>query len=257
MAHLFIETTIHIQRFTASPARRAQIDHEIQQQQTITSAYVWMEFQRTLGQDYQYLIDLLRQQQPATIADVLLLLGEGKNLFSPRKLKRLLQLFAKFLEQTNALDFNPLEAAYLLDRQRDWLLHQQFFNGIDQMIDTIACDLVQPDYTIPLGGRMSCRRETARCSLHKFLGANRALLQTFQADPTALGAFDANTQRAFAETMLDPAVAKGERNCWSLSDLIITLTCPPDAALWTTNLRHFEPLCQCLGRQLFLPEAPS
>jgi hypothetical protein len=95
---------------------------------------------------------------------------------------------------------------------------------------------------------MSCRRETARCSLHELLGKNYTLLQKLQADSTALNALDTGTQRAFADSMTDLTLAKGERNCRSLGDLIITLKCPPDAALWTTNVRHFEPLCKAFGR---------
>jgi hypothetical protein len=122
------------------------------------------------------------------------------------------------------------------------------------MINTTNCDLIQPDYTIPSGGRMSCHRETTRCSLPNLLTANAAAIQMLFADPTTQNALDANTRRALAEITHDPTMGKGERNCWSLGDLIIVLECPPDALLWTTNLRHFAPLCQAFGRQLFQPD---
>ena len=65
------------------------------------------------------------------------------------------------------------------------------------------------------------------------------------------GTLEPKTLRALEDILLDTNTAKGERNCWSMGDLIIALECPPDAALWTTNRKHFEPLCQVLGRTLF------
>lgn len=72
---------------------------------------------------------------------------------------------------------------------------------------------------------------------------------------TAISTLDTSTQRALAEIASDKTMAKGERNCWSLDDLIIVLECPPDAALWTTNVRHFAPLCQAFRHPLFQPDA--
>ncbi|MFQ5854306.1 MAG: hypothetical protein ACE5LU_01485 [Anaerolineae bacterium] len=119
------------------------------------------------------------------------------------------------------------------------------------MLDTTACDLVRPGYTVTPGGRMSCRRETARCALPGLLNDHADAMQQLQADTSALTALNAGTRRALQEITSDPDLAKGERSCWSLGDLIIVLECPPNAALWTTNLRHFEPLCRVLGRQIF------
>jgi hypothetical protein len=81
------------------------------------------------------------------------------------------------------------------------------------------------------------------------------LLQQLQTSPSVLAGLDGKTRRALAEANVDIELAKGEQNCWTLGDLIIVLECPPDAALWTTNLRHFAPLCQALGRHLFQPES--
>lgn len=54
-----------------------------------------------------------------------------------------------------------------------------------------------------------------------------------------------------AQILADPDIARG-RNCtWYLGDLVIALETPADAAFYTTNLRHFAPLCKLLGKQLY------
>ncbi|MCE7986814.1 MAG: hypothetical protein DYG89_37045 [Caldilinea sp. CFX5] len=254
MQRIFVETTIQIHRLLQNPATYNTIQATLQTQPTVTSTYVWMEVQRTLGQDYQFLIDLLLTKQPTTIAQLVRYLGVGQPLYSSRRLQRILHIMAYWLEQLNTTAIGPIETAYQLRRQCRRLLHQTFFEQIDQVVDSAACDLIQPDYTIPVGGRMSCRRETARCSLPELLDKNQTALQKLQADAGALTGLDPSTRSALADVATDTNLAKGERNCWALGDVIITLECPTDALLWTTNLRHFEPLCNALGKRLFYPD---
>lgn len=166
----------------------------------------------------------------------------------------MLHIMAYWLEQLNTATIEPIETAYQLRRQCRRLLHQTFFEQIDEVVNPTACDLIQLDYVIPPGGRMSCRRETARCSLPELLAQNREAIRRLQEEPTALHALETNTKQALTDITADFTQAKGERNCWALGDLIITLECPADALLWTTNTRHFEPLCKALGKRLFYPD---
>jgi hypothetical protein len=256
MQRIFIETTIQIQRLLHDPVTASTIQSTLQRHQPITSTYVWMEVQRTLGQDYQYLIDLLLHKQPTSLSEWLNQLGAGANLYSVRRLKRMLQILSCLVDdfKSNALD--PIDTAYRLERKRTRMLHYDFFDTMTDVVNSTMCDLIQPDYAIPTGGRMSCRRETARCALPALLKNNAPLLHQLPTNPAVLAALESKTRRALAEVNIDAELAKGEQNCWSMGDLIIVLECPPDAALWTTNVRHFAPLCQAFGRQLFQPDAP-
>lgn len=253
MTRIFLETTIQIQRLLYSVEERQTIDQTLLQHETLTSTYVWMEVQRTIGQDYQYLIDLLLTQKPITITQLLRLIGLGENLFSLRSLKRIIHIVTRLLDEFKTTTINPLAVAYRLKEERQWLLHHEFFTGIQQVLDTTQCDLVRPQYKIAAGERMSCRRATARCALPELLQQYRTTLQQLSNEHEALSALEAKTQRALTAVQPNFSLAKGEQNCWSLGDLIIVLECPPDALLWTTNLRHFEPLCRMFGRQLFQP----
>ena len=56
-----------------------------------------------------------------------------------------------------------------------------------------------------------------------------------------------------SQILVDPDIARG-RNCtWYLGDLVIALEMPTDAAIYTTNQRHFAPLCALLGKELYHP----
>lgn len=251
---VFLETTVQIRRLLYAPSIRQTIQGTLQAYETLTSTYVWMEVQRTVGQDFRYLIDLILDRQPPTIPRLISYLGESRGIFSSRSLGRMIQIVAQLLDELHDPAIEPIEVVYLLRRQCTWMLHHEFFVGVDHVLDTTMCDLVRPDYTVVTGGRMSCRRETARCALPDLLNDHADALQQLQADTSALTALNARTRRALREITSDPNQAKGERNCWSLGDLIIVLECPPDAALWSTNLSHFEPLCRVLGRLLFRPD---
>ncbi|MBU7047467.1 MAG: hypothetical protein HXS54_13620 [Theionarchaea archaeon] len=53
------------------------------------------------------------------------------------------------------------------------------------------------------------------------------------------------------KTIKDLESSKGERMCWTLSDLIICLESPVDARIYTSNISHFEPLCRIVNKKLF------
>lgn len=257
MARIFLETTIQVRRLLYDGEERRQIDQLLSEHQALTSTYVWMEVQRTIGQDYQYLIDLVLAKQPTTFAQLLQLVGEGESLFSLRRLKRLLHILTRLLNELKTTTLNPIAVAYLLKEQQQWLLHHEFFAGIRQVLDPTLCDLVRPTFKVAAGGRMSCRRVTAQCALPALLKQHETSIHQLQVETGLRSALEAKTQRALTAIQTDFTLAKGEQTCWPLGDLIIVLECPPDAALWTTNVRHFAPLCQVFGRRLFQPPAAN
>lgn len=253
MQRVFLETTIQIQRLLYGGEERRKIDQVLAPYEVLTSTYVWMEVQRTIGQDYQYLIDLLLTKRPTTFAQLLRLIGGSESLYSLRSTRRILHIVTQLLEELKTTTLNPLATAYRLQEERRWLLHHEFFANVQQVLDVTHCDLVQPTYRVATGGRMSCRRTTAQCNLPALLRQSTDSIQQLHNAVETLSALDAKTKRALAAIQSDFNLAKGEQNCWALADLIIVLECPTVAALWTTNVRHFAPLCQALGRTWFQP----
>lgn len=255
MPRIFLETTIQIRRLIYDRSIRQKINAKLQDYEVITSTYVWMEVQRTVRQDYQYLIDLLILRKPTTMSLFMHYVGESQNIYSTRRLGRMMQILAQMIDEFQILTIDPFEAADYLKNQCIWAIQHGFFELVDITLDTTMCDLVKPDYHIPQGGRMSCRRETAQCALPNLLNGHLSLIQQIGLDSNQISMLDAATQKILPNISNDTNLAKGERNCWSLGDLIIALECPPDALLWTTNINHFEPLCRLLGRQLYDPSS--
>ena len=115
---MFLETAIQIQRLLYDVEERRKIEQTLEQCEVLTSTYVWMEVQRTIGQDYQYLIDLLLAKQPTTFAQLLRLIGEGEKLFSLRSLKRILPIVTRLLDDLKTTSMNPIAVAYWLKEER-------------------------------------------------------------------------------------------------------------------------------------------
>lgn len=251
MPRIFLETTIQIQRLIYDQSVRQSINDTLNGYEVLTSTYVWMEVQRTVSQDYQYLIDLLIIRKPTTLAQLMHYVGEGQNIYSARRIGRMMQIMAQIVDYFQELSIEPFEVADYLRNQRLWAIRHGFFDGVHKTIDTTVCDLVKPDYVVSKGGRMSCRRETAECALPSLLNKHNTSIQQIVMDPSQLSTLDVSAQQVLSKIANDTSLAKGERNCWPLGDLIITLECPTDALLWTTNISHFKPLCDLFGRQLY------
>lgn len=87
-----------------------------------------MEVQRTLGQDCQYLVDLLLTKRPTTVAQLMHYLGVDKQVYSARRLQRMLQIMAYCLAQLHTSQIEPTEVAYFLRLQCKRMLHKDFSN---------------------------------------------------------------------------------------------------------------------------------
>ncbi len=139
----------------------------------------------------------------------------------------------------------------------EYALINRLMLGIAELLDTTACGLAR-ERPLLHGDiyrlRTQCTRQVKECILTERLLEHRSAIQLLavglrnHAEP-ALARLGDLCERILAE----PDVARG-RNCtWWLGDLVIALEMPAHAPLYTTNRRHFEPLCQLLGKQLYDP----
>jgi hypothetical protein len=137
-------------------------------------------------------------------------------------------------------------------------LVNRFMLGVDELLDTTACGLAR-ERPAPLGEayrlRTQCTRPVKECDLAERLAEHQSEMRVL-----ADGLKDhpepalARMSTLCARILEDPDVARG-RNCtWYLGDLVIAQELPADAALYTTNHRHFEPLCALLGKQMYEPQ---
>jgi hypothetical protein len=247
--HIFLDTTIQIERVTATRARQAEIAQALAGARVISSTYVLGEYLRTLAQDALVLHNLaLRSEQLYDVETQI------AHLLNKRSASRCLLLWASLHR------LGVYEKPKLLRTLRVYIeygLVNRFMLGADELLDTTACGLAR-ERPAPLGEvyrlRTQCTRPVKECDLAERLAEHQSEMRVL-----ADGLKDhpepalARMSTLCALILEDPDVARG-RNCtWYLGDLIIALELPVDAALYTTNRRHFEPLCALLGKQMYKP----
>ena len=64
---------------------------------------------------------------------------------------------------------------------------------------------------------------------------------------------DARAYNALEQILLNPNNALGERKSWALGDIIIALSVPDNALVYTAD-EHFRKLCSAIGKERFEPD---
>ncbi len=246
---IFLDTTIQIERLTGVRARRAQLTAQLAGKEVSTSAYVLGEFLRALVKDCITLYTLVSQNVYLDDVEV-----QIANRFNKREASRCLLLWASL---HRARVYGREKVLCTLRSYIEYGLVQAFMAGVDQVSDATGCGLAQErpqrvEGTYRL--RVQCRRDVKECRLEEWLALHSSVLDSI---PPYLRASGESALIKIGELLDEfphtPEIAWG-RNCtWYLGDLVIALECPANAALYTTNRRHFELLCARLGKQLYEP----
>lgn len=249
LTRVFLDTTIQIERVVGMRVRQAKIAQDLAGVQTITSSYVLGEYLRTLVQDAIVLYNLI--QTTEQLYDVETKMAQ---MLNKRSASRCLLLWAS-LHRAGVYERNRIVRT--LQNFIEYNLVDSFMLGIDQLLDTTACGLARE--RPQLRGdiyqlRAQCTRQVKECGLTAWLQEHRSAVHLLadglhNHNEPALARMGELCRGILAE----PDLARG-RNCtWYLGDLVIALELPTDALLYTTNRRHFEPLCRLLGKQLYEP----
>ncbi len=253
---IFLETSIQIRRILGERIEQDRIEGELRKlaPNVFTSAYVWMEFQRTLLADYAHIQRLMLNYN--SWGKVMTHLLTGRRGFQPRSGVRCTQILGRLYEESEGeWEF----AWHLVNNALKIDLQAQFWTHVTKLPDPVVCDLVvtgvslnsDETYTVP----DSCRKQTASCQLPNFLEAHQSELRTLadylSSHPRAIKN-QARVSRLLTVVLHEPRAALGQSACWALGDIIIALQVPPDAAIWTVD-SDFKALTTALGRQLYSP----
>lgn len=253
---VLLDTSLQIERLMgAAPKRRAIEEHlRTADCHFVTSAYVYMEFQRSLLADYVRVYNTLRQH--SVWEEAAYALRSGPLAYRPRALGRCLQILVQTLSFSQTKHEHALS---LLKATIKYDLPARFWFHVEPRPDLIRCDLVAAGVTLQANQRFTiadrCRKEEAACHLPDFLADHRPELQTIAAYLAAYP--QAVKEQARLERLLrimidDPRAALGQASCWPLGDVIIALQALPSARIWTIDA-DFRPLAQALGLALYEP----
>lgn len=257
---VFIETSIMIQRVAYGRIRRSEIETNLTSKSTCTSDYVLMEFRRSFLQAQNYLRSLFLKmveqgQTEISLNELLVLISQARYIFhSTRAVQSvLLALGSIFRDDIDSLSLNPAEMARELTLQIE-RFETAARQSIDFIFNHVHCDLTQE--TVQIGdyihSRLSCNARRAQCQLVPFLSAHRDQLLTIQQamESAPREKVDQRTLSALSKVNADVTKALGERTCWALGDVIIALSAPEDAFIYTAD-SHFEVISKAIGKRLF------
>lgn len=251
---VFLDTSIQIQRTLSDPAQFNPIEEAISKSitQSVSSPYVWMEYQRTVVADFAYVHQLMLHYDDwgSLFRHVL----DGNRSFRPRSAVRCTQIIGDMYTRSG----QSLETArYIVADQIVYSLQQRFWRNVHAVSDMIICDLVTKGVTRQQDQRYavasSCRKDQAACHLPAFLADHQSQLQTLldylTGRPHSVKE-QPRLERLLSAVIRDPRAVLGQASCWPLGDVIIALQVPTGATLWTLD-KEFAPLAQALDIPLY------
>jgi hypothetical protein len=251
---VFLDTSIQIARILPSPMPATTIEARLANPSIapLTSAYIWMEYQRTVVADYAHVYNVMGRY--TDWSDLFTHILDGSHGFRPRSAVRCVQIIGQIY---SASQHDYEVARYQIGSQIAHGLRRRFWHHVTPVSDAIVCDLVtkgvvrQQDQNYAVAA--SCRKEHAACHLPAFLTYHQPRLQTLLdyliAHPHNVKE-QPRLERLLQAVIREPRLALGQASCWPLGDVIIALQVPAGAALWTLD-KDFAPLAQALDIPLY------
>jgi hypothetical protein len=246
---VFLDTTIQIRRNYGSLEEIARIREQLRGRRVITSTYVLAEFNRTVVQDAVILHNIVASEP--TVSEALIRLSALRR-HDYTTASRCYLLLA-MLEQRSGLSRDRLLATLAGALEAEFM--KDFSAGIEMMTNQTDCALAKNrpvrkgnTYHLDLG----CVREIERCDLIRFIESRRDELRAIRAalkehgdDPILVRMAD-----VLAVVAEDSSKALGRKNCWVLGDVFIALESPPEAYIYTSNVRHLEAIAAAIGKKV-------
>lgn len=259
--NLFLDTTIQIDRFTSPREKKEKLDEILTQAISLcTSTYVKMEYRRSLIQDLVFLYnDAL--SDVTHLGEVILRINRLPPL-QQRRISRMLASLVNFFfdKETDVLESLGKEHIEILRfwlRQRITYALKDFGDSIESIINKTDCYNAK---TTPLlkgekfdNRTIHCKPSNRKCKIVEFFLENIDEFKKIYQKLSTLPKLDEEQERMkmiLEKALKHPMNMADYRNCWRCADSIIALECPENVLLFTTNRKHFEPICEEIGREL-------
>ena len=236
--NLFLDTTIQVDRFTAPPEKK---------EKTFT------------GMSTNSLNDALSDVNH--LGEVILRI----NRLPSRQQRRTNRMFASlvyffFDEEKDilaSLGKKHIDMLRLWLKQRITYALEDFGDGIESIINKTDCYNAK---TAPLlkgekfdNRTVHCKPKDIQCKIVEFFQENIGEFKKIYQKLSSLQDLDEEQEKMkkiLEKALKYPINIADFRNCWKCADSIIALECPEDILLFTTNRKHFEPICEEIGREL-------
>jgi hypothetical protein len=250
---LFLDTTIQIEKVLGRRERKREIQNNLKERYVITSRYVLMEYIRTVVKDFYYIYNVVKEEVSVEAA-IDRIADEARGLLS---LKRCLKIINRMYHSQGDDRPDRRELIKHFERYTRVSLPRIFLENVDEILNLIDCDIARIEFSqwdASKAPAFHCNRAKAGCGLVDFFRANKdkfnlvlLYLKEYPSKDQQLQECERTLDKIFeSEEMI-----LGERNCWSLGDVIIAITMPPECLMYTTNKKHFQVLTEALGKKMF------
>lgn len=260
---LFLETTIQIGRFLSTHDNMNKINEVLSKYMEISSSsYVKMEFKGRLIQDLVYLYnDVLVDAED--FGDAFQRLSKLHSVHNKRKINVIIASFAKFFIEENQEEISGelgkelLEIAISYFRQIIESLWEDFDNKVNKLLDGTGCFHAKNRPVFKNGTfdntMKRCKSSKRKCKIVDFFIQNKNAFQKIYKEFLQINELDEEQKKA--KEILEKALNHPEnisewKNCRGCGDAIISVEVPQNALLFTTNVKHFRPICSVLKKEL-------
>ncbi|UCH93494.1 MAG: hypothetical protein JSV88_24925 [Candidatus Aminicenantes bacterium] len=263
---LFLETTIQIDRFSADTNKKEKINKQIaQSSQALSSTYVKMEFKRRFIQDVVYLYNEALSGA-TTFPDVFFRIDKLRSDYHKRKIKGIIASFHGFFSDIEDEELHGPSGRSLLEKaviyfksliENAW---EDFSRDIDKILNGTDC------YNAKIGPTLTgekfdnrskrCKKGDIKCKIVEFFMRNRESFIKIYRKLSHLDCLDDEQQKVkniLEKAIKYPEMMADRKNCWNCGDAIIAVESPSDAILFTTNIKHFEPICSEIKKKCLTP----
>jgi len=257
---LFLETTIQIGRHLGALKDKNKIAICLSQfDRIVTSTYVKMEFKRRAIRDLAYLYNIISSAD--SFPDIFFRM----NKLPPeqkRKINGFIASFGNFFSHLLSEDMGKTKVDELLEVAQYYFKHQcdilwkKFDENINTILNETDCSNAKYGPKFEDGKihcHLSCKQINEKCKIIKFFEDNRLDIEKIFNKFLQIEKLDDDQdkmKKVIEKALKYPQNMASYKNCASCGDLIIALECPEDSILFTTNDKHYIPLCKEIGKKI-------
>ncbi len=257
---LFLETTIQIGRLLGEPKDKNEIASCLSQfNRIVTSTYVKMEFKRRAIRDLAYLHNIISSADsfPDIFFRMKKLPPEQK-----RKINGLIASLGNFFLYLQSEEMKETKVDELLEIAQYYFKHlcdvlwKKFDENINTILNETDCSNAKYGPKFEDGKiycQLTCKQIKEKCKIIKFFEDNRLDIKKIFNEFLQIEDLDDEQnkmKKVIEKALKHPQNMASYKNCASCGDLIIALECPEDSILFTTNDKHYIPLCKEIGKKI-------
>ena len=252
----FLETTIQISRRIYDPRIQEVVEDEIKNfDLTTSSTYVKMEFTRSfVEKGLVYLYNIARR-----LEDFPLIFTHLTKLppVQRRRLNDALLALGIFFKERDLSSSDVLEELLLYLPHAIEEAWEGFDGSVDGLIDETGC-VKAKEPLVKVGDAYSpfkkCKKAEKKCRIDEFFKNNKPQFELVLNKILSIPDEDKDAELRRTEKILKKALDFPENmldadNCWNCGDAIISVECPKEAILLTTNIKHYGPLLDSLAKK--------